>query len=236
MRISVRAPRAVVTRLCEVTGQLTCAALASSPTSPADADLALRQRNAADARRRIGQRQRRKDGARQQGHGLEKASSHFELQKYTDEARRTITTRRRENGTHRLQTVANSSARAAQPGVRLTKNSAAPTSTSTPPKKRFCFLTARGVAEITLHRRRQPGVAVHDDGVDGDHGDAQDGQLRQQRRLLRDELGSTATMKMMPFGLVALVRKPVSTRRPNDGWAAARRRRARPVRRARATG
>ncbi len=31
--------------------------------------------------------------------------------------------------------------------------------------------------------------------------------------------GSTATMKMMPFGLVALVRKPVSTRRPNGGCA-----------------
>ena len=32
--------------------------------------------------------------------------------------------------------------------------------------------------------------------------------------------GSTATMKMMPFGLVALVRKPVSTRRANGGGAA----------------
>eukprot|EP01032_Pedospumella_encystans_P032024 gene32024-36154_t len=32
--------------------------------------------------------------------------------------------------------------------------------------------------------------------------------------------GSTATMKMMPLGLVALVRKPVSTRFCSDGSSA----------------
>jgi hypothetical protein len=58
-----------------------------------------------------------------------------------DEARRTVTTFQRQKRSQRLQKVAISSA--AQAALRLTKNSAAPTSTSTPPKKRFCFLTAR---------------------------------------------------------------------------------------------
>ena len=44
-------------------------------------------------------------------------------------------------------------------------------------------------------------------------------------RLVVMNWGSTATMKMMPLGLVALVRKPVSTRRRTlssgmDSWAA----------------
>nr|GEU28320.1 hypothetical protein [Tanacetum cinerariifolium] len=44
------------------------------------------------------------------------------------------------------------------------------------------------VAEKALHRRRQQGIAVHDDQVDRTHGGGQDQQLRQQRRALRNKL------------------------------------------------
>jgi hypothetical protein len=47
---------------------------------------------------------------------------------------------------------------------------------------------------------------VHHHQVDAAHGHGQDQQLRQQGASCVMNCGSTATMKMMPLGLVALVR------------------------------
>jgi hypothetical protein len=66
---------------------------------------------------------------------------------------------------------------------------------------------------------------VHHDQVDAAHGHGQDQQLRQQGASCVMNCGSTATMKMMPLGLVALVRKPVRSafygRHGTSAWAAA---------------